>query len=206
MRTVYLYVMNTMADWEPAPVMAELNSGRFFKKDAEEIVVKTVSRTAHPITSMGGLTIVPDLMLDDIEVKKENCLILPGSDCWSDPEHGKIVDIAREFLACGAMVAGICGATIALAAKGLLDDRQHTSNGVGFLDMFCPQYQGSEHYVDEPAVRDNNLITAAGTGSLMMARLILEYLDVMKPETLNFWYNYFSSGDMGAFFSLMQTL
>ena len=31
MTTVYVYVMNTMADWEVSYVMAELKSKRFFK-------------------------------------------------------------------------------------------------------------------------------------------------------------------------------
>ena len=34
----------------------------------------------------------------------------------------------------------VCGKTVALAGAGLLDDRPHTSNGEGFLDMMCPGY------------------------------------------------------------------
>ena len=34
MFTVYVYVLDTLADWELGYVTAELNSGRFFKKDA----------------------------------------------------------------------------------------------------------------------------------------------------------------------------
>lgn len=33
MFTVYIYALDTMADWEFGYVTAELNSGRFFKKD-----------------------------------------------------------------------------------------------------------------------------------------------------------------------------
>lgn len=40
---VYVYVMDTMADWEASHVMAELKSGRFFKKDAGKIELLTVS-------------------------------------------------------------------------------------------------------------------------------------------------------------------
>ena len=43
MTTVYVYVMNTMADWEIGYCLAELHSKRFFRKDAREISVKTVS-------------------------------------------------------------------------------------------------------------------------------------------------------------------
>ena len=36
MFNVYLYVMDTMADWEVGHITTELNSKRFFKKDAPE--------------------------------------------------------------------------------------------------------------------------------------------------------------------------
>ena len=40
MFTVYVYVLDTLADWELGYVTAELNSGRFFKKDAPGVSVK----------------------------------------------------------------------------------------------------------------------------------------------------------------------
>ena len=45
MAFVYVYVMDTMADWEVSYAMAELNSRRFFKKDAKDVTVKTVSHS-----------------------------------------------------------------------------------------------------------------------------------------------------------------
>ena len=80
------------------------------------------------------------------------------------------------------------------------------SNGAGFLNMFCPEYKGTDNYVDKPAVRDGNLITAAATGALDMARLILEYLDLFGADTLEHWYAYFSTGNANEFFAMMQSL
>lgn len=206
MTTVYVYVMDTMADWEISYCLAELHSKRFFRKNTREIIVKTVSLSKKTIKSMGGLTIVPDMMIKDIQANKDNVLILPGSDRWGKAENFEILEIARHFLEAGGLVAAICGATTALANVGILDNKKHTSNGVGFLNMFCPAYKGTEYYVDKPAVRDGNLITAAATGALDMARLILEYLDVFKPETLEHWYTYFSTGNADEFFATMQSL
>lgn len=206
MVNVYVYVMETMADWELAHVMAELHSKRFFKKDAKEIAVKTVGVTKNAVRSMGGLTITPDLALDEMEVSSENVLLLPGADTWSDPANFAVITKAKEMLEVGGLVTAICGATVALAMAGMLNDRPHTSNGVGFLDMFCPDYTGAKHYVDEPAVRDGNLITAAGSAGLFYAKTVLEYLDVMKADTLEHWYAYFSTGNAGEFFAMMQTL
>ncbi|MEG1551842.1 MAG: glutamine amidotransferase, partial [Oscillospiraceae bacterium] len=41
-KKVYLYVFNTMSDWEVAYLTVELNTGRFFKKGLEPLKVITV--------------------------------------------------------------------------------------------------------------------------------------------------------------------
>lgn len=206
MTTVYVYVMNTMADWEIGYCLAELHSKRFFRKDASDISVKTVALSKETVKSMGGLTIVPDMTIKDVQVNEDNVLILPGSDVWSDSENFRILELAKQFLETGGLVAAICGATVALANIGLLDDKKHTSNGAGFLNMFCPDYKGTDKYIDQPAVRDGNLITAAATGALEMTKLILEYLDVFAKDTLAHWYAYFSTGNANEFFAMMQSL
>lgn len=206
MKTVYVYVMDTMADWEIGYCLAELNSKRFFKKNAAEISVKTVSLSKKPVKSMGGFTIVPDLAVSDIQITKDNALILPGSENWTEADNLRILEIARQFMEAGGLVAAICGATVALANAGLLNNRKHTSNGAGFLNMFCPEYKGIGNYIDKPAVRDGNLITAAATGALDMTKLILEYLDVFQPDILEHWYAYFSTGNANEFFAMMQSL
>jgi len=135
MSTIYIYVLDTLADWELGYVTSELNSGRFFKKDAQRVSLKMVSYNNDPIKTMGGLTIVPDCLIGDIDVSETSMLILPGADTWNDRKHSAIIEKANEFLSLGATVCAICGATAALAAFGLLDKRPHTSNGTGFLEM-----------------------------------------------------------------------
>ena len=195
MMTVYVYVMDTLADWEIGYVTAELHSGRFFKADAPEVCVKTVGRTMEPVTTMGGLTVLPDCAVDDIAVDAQSVLLLPGGNTWDRPEQGAIIRKAEELLSVGATVCAICGATVALAHAGLLDDRPHTSNGEGFLDMMCPDYRGQRHYVAEPSVADGNLITAGGTGALLWAKQIIERLGVFRVDTLEAWYAYFGTGE-----------
>ena len=206
MRTIYVYVLETLADWELGHIISELNSGRFFKKDGQRVSLKTVSFSKEPIHTMGGLTVIPDCLTDDIDVSETNVLLLPGADTWSAPEHGAIIEKASEFLSLGATVCAICGATAALANFGLLDKRPHTSNGPGFLEMISPGYNGQNFYIDKPSVVDNNLITASCTGALLWAKQIIEHLDVFQPNTLECWYNFFSTGEAEHFFGLMQTL
>ena len=206
MFTVYVYALDTLADWELGHVISELNSGRFFKKDAQCVSLKTVSFTKEPIHTMGGLTIIPDCLIDDIIVNETSVLLLPGADTWNDPKHGAIIEKASEFLTLGATVCAICGATAALAGFGLLDNRPHTSNGPGFLEIVSPCYKGQSFYVDKPSVTDNNLITASSTGALLWAKQIIERLDVFETRTLEAWYDYFNTGKPEHFFALMQTL
>lgn len=206
MFTIYVYVLDTLADWELGYVTAELHSGRFFKKDAPQILLKTVSDSKKPIKTMGGLTIAPDCLINDIVVSETSVLILPGANTWNDPKHGAIIKKASEFLSLGATVCAICGATAALANFGLLDNRPHTSNGPGFLEMVSPNYKGQSFYIDKPSVADNNLITASSTGALLWAKQIIEHLGVFGSNTLESWYKYFRTGESKHFFDLMQTL
>ena len=97
MFTIYVYVLDTLADWELGYITAELHSGRFFKKDAERVSLKTVSYSKEPIHTMGGLTVIPDCLIDDIAVKETSVLLLPGADTWSDPKHSAIIKKQVNF-------------------------------------------------------------------------------------------------------------
>lgn len=206
MSVVYVYVLDTLADWEIGYLTAELHSRRFFKKDAEEIMLKYVGRTKKSITTMGGVTIMPDCEISEIVMDKTSVLLLPGADTWNDSCHETILEIAKELLEIGATVGAICGATTALARTGILDNRHHTSNGAGFLDMMVPQYRGQSYYVDCLSYADDNLITAGSTGALMWAKLIIERLHVFEPDALKAWYDYFRTGEAQYFFRLMQAV
>ncbi len=206
MSTIYIYILDTLADWEIGHLTSELNSGRFFKKDAQQVSLKLVSSSMEPVYTMGGFKITPDCLVEDIVLDEKNLLILPGANTWSDPKHHAIIKKAGEFLSLGATVAAICGATVTLADFGLLDTRPHTSNGAGFLEMFSPNYKGSSFYIDEPSVVDNNLITASSTGALLWTKQIIESLNIFQPNALEFWYQYFSTGKPEYFFALMDTI
>lgn len=206
MITIYVYILDTLADWELGYVTSELNSGRFFKKDAPDISLKTVSYSKDPICTMGGLTVVPDCLIDDMVMNETSALLLPGANTWNTPNHGAIIGKARDFLFAGALVGAICGATVALANAGVLDNRPHTSNGTGFLEMVSSDYKGQRFYIDDSSVADNNLITAGSTGGLLWAKQIIKHLNVFQSDTLEVWYDYFRTGNHEHFFALMQTL
>lgn len=200
----YLYVLNTMADWEIAHITAELNSGRFLRNG--KVIIRKISQNLNPVTSMGGMSITVDLKLSDIEFSEDDLLILPGADTWMEEEHKSVIQMVGNLIDRGVIVAAICGATVALANAGILNSRKHTSNGRGFLEMMCPEYQGSDNYIDCPAVCDGNVITASGLAPLEFAYEVLKRAEVMKEETVTAWYKLYSTKESRFFYELMESM
>lgn len=204
--TVYLYVFDTMADWEIGYLSAEINSGRYYKKGVMPLKVVTVGINKTPITTMGGLTILPELELKECNAHDTAALILPGGNTWTETIHAPIIRMAEKYLEKGIVVGAICGATIGLAIGGVLDKRDHTSNDLGYLKMVCPNYDGEMYYKQECVVTDGNLITASGIAPLEFALHILKILDVFLPETLDSWYNLYKTQESKYFFELMNSI
>jgi putative intracellular protease/amidase len=206
MTFTYLFVLDTMSDWEHGYLTPELNTGRMFAAPGTSLPVRTVGPTGEPITTMGGLRVRPDIALAELTPSDAAVLILPGAETWGEPRHRPAVDKAREFLAAGVPVAAICGATNALAAAGLLDARPHTSNNLEALKQFSPGYHGAAHYVDEPALTDGDLITASGTAPLEFARHVLARLGVVSEESLEAWYQLYRTSQPEYYFALVNSL
>jgi len=205
-KTAYLYVCDTMADWETGFVTAELNSGRFFNSLNTRIPVVTVSNSLDVITTMGGIKIKPDLTVSDLALNEGDILILPGGDTWLEDIHSPIIEKAKFCIENNILLAAICGATFALANKGLFNGRNHTSNDLNFLKAVCPNYSAEDFYVNEPAVEDKNLITASGVAALEFAYQIIKKLDVFSPYTLESWYDMHKTKIDIYFYELMKSL
>lgn len=202
-RIVYIYVFDTMADWEIGFLTAEINSRRYFKKDASPVKIVTVGADKSNVTTMGGLKIIPDIDLNECDLSESDALILPGGETWMEGSHQQVLNLAKQCIEKNIIVAGICGATMALAQNGLLDLKKHTSNDLGYLKMVCPNYGGENHYINQPSVIDKRLITATGIAPLEFTKDVLKTLDVMLPEALEAWYNLYKTHDQKYFFELM---
>lgn len=187
---VYIYASDGLADWEAGYIMAELNTKRFFKENAPEISVEVVGFSKRQYKTMGGMLLNATLSVKDIEVSDKTFLLLFGADAWNENKQKYIIDKAKEILRAGGHVAGICGATVALANGGVLDGRKHTSNDKELLKAVAENYRGEEYYVTEKAVSDRGLITAGSAGTLEWTKLIMENLGAFTPETVDYWYKF----------------
>jgi putative intracellular protease/amidase len=199
-QTVHLFVLDTMSDWEPGYAVAGINQPTF-QVNPGRYAVRTVGPTRDAVRTMGGIAIQPDMALDELRPEESAMLILPGAATWDEGTHAEAVETARAFLTAGVPVAAICGATGALARGGLLDARPHTSNAREYLG-WQSGYAGAEHYVDAPAHRDGDLITASGTAPVDFARAIFERLELYAPSTLDAWYRLYKHNDAAAFYTL----
>lgn len=203
---VYLYILNTLADWEIGYLTAELNSGRYLDKTRPPIELIKIGNTTEPIKTMGGIKITPDETIDNIKFEEDDLLILPGADTWTEEENKKIIDIVSRIINEKVIIAAVCGATIALANKGILNHRKHTSNDLEVLKMFCPEYTGENFYLNQPAVTDDNLITASGLAPLEFSYEVLKRTNLMKTETLEAWYQLYKTNESKYFYALMESL
>lgn len=200
---ICLYLPDAMADWETGYVMQALSMQGM--RGGEVLPLRTVSADGAPVRTIGGMTVLPDGALCEVREDGLAALLLPGADSWDAEKHGAVLALAARLLEQGVPVAAICGATLALAKRGLLDDRAHTSNSLAFLQGLAENYRGRAHYREDVAVADGDLITASSAGGLLWARLIVERLGLFPAETVEAWYQYDLTGDARFYAALVES-
>lgn len=197
---VYVAVYDSLADWEPGHLLAELRTGRF---TGRPFAVRSVATSLDPITTMGGLRLEPDTRVDEVDPDGA-LLVLPGAELWDAGNGADFAALAQRFLSSGTPVAAICGATLGLARAGLLDNRRHTSAAPEYLA--ASGYGGASLYQDARAVIDDDrlLVTAGPDSPVQFAAATLEMLGLIEPRTREAYEGVFHRGDAASYPTLMQ--
>jgi putative intracellular protease/amidase len=198
-RTAHLALYDGAAEMEVGHLLAELHTGRFTGTCFDLV---TVAQSRDSVASMGGITMVPDALLAELDPAESDLLVMPGAEMWDAGGGDAFAAAAGRFLEAGVPVAAICGATVGLARAGLLDTRNHTSASAEYLAM--TGYAGGERYRDERAVVDGDLITAGPQSPVQFARATLERLGLADESTLEAYEALFDRGDLAAFPVLMR--
>lgn len=184
----HFLVFDGFADWEASYAIAEL-------RRSAGLPVITVGYSGEPVVSMGGLCVLPDFDLAEIDAEQVRILILPGGALWEQkPLDDGLGALLSKLSATRTPIAAICAATTAMARGGFLKGRKHTSNGLDYLKREVLDYAEEANYVDTLAVRDHGLITASGLGAVEFAREIFVELGVFSKEDLETWYRMFKTG------------
>ncbi len=121
-----------------------------------------------------------DLAVDAVEADDFDAIVIPGGFA---PEglrrHAGIVKLVRDIHDRGGLVAAICHAGWVLATAGIARGRKLTCVSLVKDDVI----NAGANYVDEPVVRDGNLITSRLPGDLPeFSRAIVQYL-AEQPST-----------------------
>lgn len=163
------------ADWECALLSAVARSYL-----GAEIV--TASPDGAPVTSMGGLKIMPDVAYGALDTAAIDALVIPGGLSWERGSAPEFTDMVQRFRQEDRVVAGICAAASMLGGTGILNEVAHTGNSVASHAAY-PAYKGADYYRDQPqAVSDQGVITAAGTAPISFTTEILKALNLWGPE------------------------
>lgn len=187
-QAVHMMVFEGFADWEPAHTLAELR-----RSGNRSVVI--VGFDTEPITSMGGLRVVPDRKLSEVRATDVEIFLLPGGDFWEGayPRAG-IEGKLKELVSANVPVAAICAGTLAVARAGLLDTRRHISNMPGYIGEHVSEYSGATSYEQVPAVTDRGVITASGLAPIEFALEIFRELKIFSAEDEQLWFEMFKHG------------
>lgn len=189
---VLFVILEQYADWEYSFLASSLQSG--IKDMTSPFEVKTVSLIKNPLKSIGGFTTIPDYGIEDMPTDYVG-LILVGGMSWRTEEAKELAPIIEKANADGKILGAICDATVFLGMNGLLNEKKHTSNTrKDLISAAQGTYTGQHNYLDEQAVRDNNLITANGTGYLEFTREILTALNAYPADYIEDNYKFFKLG------------
>lgn len=186
-KTVYIFLFNGFSDWEISYLTPEL-------KKSEKIELQYFSIDGKNLKSMGGLNISPDFSIDQVDSDKISILILPGGSAWENDSINGIDKLIEKLNKENKTIGAICGATTYLAREGYLDNLEHTSNALFYLQNFAENYDGKDYYKDDLAVTDKNLITANGIAPIEFTREILKKVELYEEKDIEKWFQLFKNG------------
>jgi len=186
-KNVFVFLFNGFSDWEISFLAPEINKSKEFN-------LIYFSKDGNPVTSMGGLHILPNISMAEINVNDVCMLVLPGGAAWEESENNEIDVLVHKLFADKKPIAAICSATIYLGRQGFLDNVKHTSNALFYLKKLAPQYLGEKIYVNSFAVADDNIITANGIAPIEFAREIFDKIKLHSKIDIEKWFQLFKNG------------
>ena len=100
----------------------------------------------RPIKTAGGLKIIPDCTVSEIDISADTVLLLAGADTCHDKKHKDILSLTEKVLLENGTVVSMFASVGALNSLGILATRKHTSNALDFLKLVSNQYVSESNY------------------------------------------------------------
>lgn len=191
-KEVLFVLIEEYADWEFALLAPGLRRG--FGIWEPQYDVRTVAADAGPVMSIGGVRCLPDYTFETIP-DDYAALVLVGSMNWWGEEARRVVPLVEQAQARQIVVGAIYDASAFLGAHGFLNDVDHTSNGLAYLQNRAGSaYSGAARYRSVPSVRDGNLVTANGVGFVDFTCNMLAALNATQAGEIEAMRAAFTSG------------
>jgi putative intracellular protease/amidase len=150
-RTCAVFIFDGFADHEVALALASLRKEGDFS-------IETFSTKGQAVTALSGLRVLPHASLPDICPGDFDLLLLPGGKKWEKGDNLEVFPLVKATIG-RQLLAAIGEGVLALADLGLLDNIPHTSNFPGYLQQYCPDYEGAHLYQGSAFVHAGNIIT-----------------------------------------------
>lgn len=192
MKSVILYATDTMADAECGPVVGGVAFAGRLSGGGHRVVVAS-DGGPDVVTTHGGLRLLPESALSELDPDDVGLLVLPGAETWQRG-HQAVLGLAQRLLERGTAVAAIGTAVLGLARTGLLNDRRHTADSPGMLSG-APAYTGADRWEQARAVEDGDVITAPGSAPVAFAHAVLDRLHLLPPAALEAWHGLHTTGE-----------
>lgn len=172
-KTAYTFLATGFEEVEALAVFDMLHRSK--------IDVKLVSITGDKlVTSSHGVSIMADLLFDDIKDTVADLLFLPGGmpGTTNLSAHDGLCKMLTEHFKAGKHIAAVCAAPSVLGKLGFLKDKKATCFP-GFEDTL----EGAAVLTDDRSVRvvtDGNITTSRGMGTSV--ELGLELVKILVSE------------------------
>lgn len=136
--------------------------------------VQVLGTGAESYKGKNGLTVKPDLKVDDTHVDEFDAVVIPGG---YSPDHMRryppMIDFVRSMHERSKIVAFICHAGWVPISAGIVKDRRVTS----FYSIKDDLINAGARWVDEEVVRDGHLISSRVPSDLpAFCRTLIEAL------------------------------
>ncbi|AVT29323.1 AraC family transcriptional regulator [Plantactinospora sp. BC1] len=136
--------------------------------------LETVAPLPGPVTASGGLTVTPDLGIDECVGPIDTLVVVGGAGRVGACADRRLTDWLRSAAGRARRVAGVCSGAFLLAEAGLLDGRQAVTHW-GSCAELARRYPAVTVRPDPIFVRDGAVWTSAGvTAGIDLALALVE--------------------------------
>ena len=134
-----------------------------------DIEVVSAGLKEGPVSSARNVKVVPDTIIDNINVDDFDMVVLPGGLPGADNLNAdeRVRTLIRDFNSKGKVTGAICAAPYVLANAGVLEGKRATAYP-SFKDKLGPAV-----YEEKTVVEDGNIMTSRGPGTAICFALAI---------------------------------